>query len=51
MLIAVGTVRNKLSNAHGRGPTPSHVAEKDHADHMIQLTSSHITFLIRRAGL
>jgi hypothetical protein len=47
----VGTIRNKLSDAHGRGPAAEHVAGKDHADHMIRLVSTNITFLIGLAGL
>lgn len=45
----VGTVRNKLG-AHGAGPTPSYVAAREHAEHMIAITCSHIDFLIRQAG-
>jgi hypothetical protein len=49
--VAVGTIRNKISDAHGRGPKPLHGVSKDYADHMIQLTSSHITLLVKLAGL
>ena len=48
---AVGTLRNKMSDAHGRGPKPLYTVSKEHADHMIQMTSAHITFLVRLAGI
>ena len=48
---AVGTLRNKMSDAHGRGPKPPYTVSKEHADHMIQMTSAHITFLVRLAGI
>ncbi|MHC5537024.1 DUF7014 domain-containing protein [Singulisphaera rosea] len=51
MLEAVGTVRNKMSDAHGRGPEPLHEVNKEYADHMIQITSAHITMLIKLAGI
>lgn len=47
----VGTVRNKLGDAHGRGPVPQHDVEADHAEHMLHMTSSHIILLCRLAGL
>jgi hypothetical protein len=43
---ATGTIRNKLGDAHGRGPAPMYVVGKEHVDHMIQLTSAHIVLLI-----
>jgi AbiJ N-terminal domain 4 len=48
---ASGTIRNNLGSAHGRGPTPAHQVSKEQADHMIQMTSAHITFLVKLAGL
>jgi hypothetical protein len=48
---AVGTLRNKMSDAHGRGPKPLYKVGKEHADHMIQMTSAHITFVVKQAGL
>lgn len=51
MLEAVGTLRNKLGDAHGRGPAPSHQVSMEHAEHMVQLTSAHMMFLARRLGL
>ncbi len=47
----VGTVRNKLGDAHGKGPKPAHVATREHAEHMIAMTCTHIDFLVRQAGL
>ena len=46
---AVGTVRNHLSTAHGRGPKGAHAVSQEQADHMIQMASSHITFLVKLA--
>jgi hypothetical protein len=43
---ATGTIRNKLGDAHGRGPTPVYVVGKEHVDHMIQMTSAHIILLV-----
>jgi hypothetical protein len=51
MFEAVGTVRNNLGDAHGRGPKPVHVATRDHAEHMIAMTSAHIDFLVRQAAI
>src|SRR4051794_21857001 len=48
---AVGTIRNKMGDAHGRGPTPLYAVAKEHADHMLQMTSAHITLLVRLAGI
>lgn len=47
----VGTVRNKLGDAHGRGPSPQHDVDASHAEHMLHMTSSHIILLCRLAGL
>lgn len=47
----VGTVRNKLGDAHGRGPVPQHDVETAHAEHMLHMTCSHIILLCRLAGL
>jgi hypothetical protein len=50
ILEGVGTVRNKLGDAHGKGPTPAHTATREHAEHMIAITCAHIDFLVRQAG-
>lgn len=47
----VGTVRNKLGDAHGRGPVPLHDVGAAHAEHMLHMTCSHIILLCRLAGL
>ena len=48
---ASGTVRNELGSAHGRGPTRKHRVSMEQADHMIQMTSAHITDLVTVAGV
>lgn len=47
----VGTIRNKLGGAHGRGPTPLHVSESAHAEHALHMTSAHIILLCKLAKL
>jgi len=44
---AVGTIRNKLGDAHGRGPEKAHTASLEHAEHMIRVTSSHMLFIAK----
>ena len=46
-----GIIRNKLGDAHGRGPNPLHQAAQEQAAHMIQMTSAHITLLVSLARL
>jgi hypothetical protein len=48
---SVGTVRNKLSDAHGRGPVPLHNVGQDHLEHLIHFVSAHIVFLAKLAGI
>jgi len=48
---AVGTIRNKLGDAHGRGPKAQHTVTKELADHMVHMTSANILLLARLAGL
>jgi hypothetical protein len=36
---------------NGRGPKPKYHVSKEQADHMIQITSAHITYLIKLAGI
>jgi hypothetical protein len=50
-LIVTGTVRNKLGDAHGRGPVPQNSVGKVHADHMLRLASTNITFVVALSGL
>ena len=48
---AAGTIRNKLSDGHGRGPDPLYEVNQANAQHMIQMTSAHILLLVRLAGV
>jgi len=48
---ATGTIRNKLGDAHGRGPTPNHAVKKEHVDHMLQITSANIILVVGLAAL
>lgn len=43
-------VRNEYGDAHGKGPSKRRAAEKQQTDHLMQVTSAHITFLIRWAA-
>ena len=51
MFEAVGTVRNRLGDAHGRGPTPMHTVSQEHAEHMVRMTSTHMLLIAKLAGL
>lgn len=48
---AVGSIRNKLSDAHGRGPKKTNNVTKENAEHMVYMTLTHIVFLAKRAGI
>lgn len=48
---SVGTIRNKLGDAHGRGPTQQHVVTQEQAEHMLHATASHVLLLAKLAGL
>jgi hypothetical protein len=48
---SVCTVRNRLGDAHGRGPVRSNTAQLEHAEHMIHLTSTNMLLLAKLAGL
>lgn len=48
---AAGTVRNKLSDGHGRGPDPLYEVNQSNAEHMIQMTSAHILLIVKLAVL
>lgn len=50
-LKAVGIIRNKLGDAHGRGPKKLHVIDDLKAQHLINLTSAHILMLGKLAGM
>lgn len=49
--IDAGTIRNKLGDAHGKGPTPQFTATKEHFEHLVQITSANILFLARMAAI
>lgn len=49
-LTAPGTIRNKLSDSHGRGPEKKHEANQNAAMHMVHLVCSNILFLRDVAG-
>ncbi len=44
-LESVGTIRNKIGSAHGRGPAPTEVPSRYHAEHMFNLVCSHIQLI------
>jgi hypothetical protein len=48
---SVGTVRNKLSDAHGRGPVPQYNVGQDHLEHLIHFVSAHVVFLAKLSGI
>lgn len=45
-----GTIRNKLGDAHGQGPTPQFETSSEHVEHILHTTCAHILLLIRLAG-
>jgi hypothetical protein len=51
LLKRVGTVRNKLGDAHGRGPIPHQEVDAAHAEHMLHMTAAHILLLAKLARL
>lgn len=48
---SVGTIRNKLGDAHGRGPAPQYAVTQTEAEHMLHATAAHVLLLARLAGL
>jgi len=50
VLKSTGTIRSRLG-AHGKEPQPIFAPSNEHVEHMLNLTSSHILFLTRSAGL
>ena len=48
-LIAPGTIRNKLGDAHGRGPEKEYQATRETAEHVTHLVCTNI-LLLRSAG-
>lgn len=51
ILEATATVRNKIGDAHGKGPAPEFVATKEYADHMIYMVANNISLLVTLAAL
>jgi hypothetical protein len=51
IFLACGTVRNKLGDAHGRGPSGSIPVTRSHAEHLIHMISAHILLLARLANV
>jgi hypothetical protein len=49
--IDAGTIRNKLGDAHGKGPMPRSTATKEHFEHMVQITSANILLFARLANI
>ena len=49
ILMSTGTIRNKLSAAHGRGPSRIHSADEAMAEHMMRMVASNIILLARLA--
>lgn len=47
----IGMIRNKMGDAHGKGPSPQFTATQNHAEHMIAMTCSYITFAIKQARI
>jgi hypothetical protein len=47
----LGTLRNKMSAAHGRGPKVEYPPQREHAANVLHVASAHILFLCRLAGL
>jgi len=48
---SVGTIRNKLGDVHGRGPSGGTQVKREYAEHMLHVTSAHMLFLAKMAGL
>lgn len=51
VLETTATVRNKLGDAHGKGPTEHFPPTKDYADHMLYMVCNNVTLLISLAKL
>jgi hypothetical protein len=51
LFIDAGTIRNKLGDAHGKGPTPPFTVTKEHFEHMVQITSANILLFARLAKM
>lgn len=51
LLTRTATVRNRLGDAHGRGPAPAHDVDSAHAEHMLSMTAAHIVLLASLGGM
>lgn len=51
ILDGTGTIRNKIGDAHGKGPAPEYQATKELADHMLYTVCNNINLLISLAKL
>ncbi len=49
--LSICTIRNKLGDAHGRGPVRASTPTLEHAEHMVYLTSTNMLLLAKLAGL
>ncbi len=51
-LLSIATIRNRLSDAHGRGPAPAFgEVREEQVEHMLAVTLAATTFLVRSAQL
>jgi hypothetical protein len=51
VLVGTAIIRNKIGDAHGKGPKPEFTATKELADHMLYTVCNNINLLISLAGL
>jgi hypothetical protein len=51
ILEGTATIRNKLGDAHGKGPKPEYTATKELADHMLYTVCNNINLVISLANL
>jgi hypothetical protein len=48
---ATGTIRNRLGDAHGRGPAKQYSFDQRQVEHLLQMTAAHIIFLAKLANV
>ena len=48
---SVGTIRNKLGSAHGRGPVGTIAFDRRYVEHCVALTAAHVSFLVNLANM
>jgi uncharacterized protein DUF7014 len=44
------TIRNRLSDAHGRGPVAEHTATPMEAEHLLYIVAAHMLFIAKKSG-